>query len=270
MKKKTEEGVHQGKHVKNMGDPLFLEDEPLQEAGEAEEEAIEGNLKTEEGDDAEAVAPSGEGGQDAQPVKTSQEDIPPEGGAEEEPSLEEKLDQALQEKDVLEDKYLRLRADFENFKKRATKEKSNLIQYGNEALLKDLLPVIDNIERVLAFSLQEGDWKDFQKGVELVVAELHKTFSKFGLEPLESMGKNFDPNLHEAMQTLKTDQATPDTVVEELQKGYLYRDKLLRPSLVIVAVSPEETKEKPAEETAADSEKDELKEPDGEKDLIVN
>jgi len=270
VKKKTEEGVHQGKHVKNMEGPLFLEDEPLQEAGEAEKDAIEGSLKAEENDDGKAVAPPGEGGQEAQPVKASQEDSPPEEGPEEEPSLEEKLDQALQEKDALEDKYLRLRADFDNFKKRASKEKANLIQYGNEALLKDLLPVIDNIERVLTFSLQEGDWKDFQKGVELVVAELHKTFAKFGLEPLQSMGKNFDPNLHEAMQTLKTDQAAPDTVVEELQKGYLYRDKLLRPSLVIVAVSPEETKDKPAEEATADKEEDEPKEQDSEKDLIVN
>jgi len=127
-------------------------------------------------------------------------------------------------------------ADFENYKKRAAREKADLVQYGNETLLKDLLPVIDNIERVLAYSLQEGDWKDFQDGVELIVSEIHKTLTGHGVRSLEAVGASFDPNLHEAMQRVETDRAAPDTVVQEFQKGYLLRDRLLRPSLVAVAV----------------------------------
>jgi molecular chaperone GrpE len=166
-----------------------------------------------------------------------------------EESVEDRL---AREAEQWQDKYLRLMADFENYKKRAAKEKANLIQYGNETLLKDLLPVIDNMERVLAYSLQEGDWKDFQRGVELVVTEIHKTLSKHGVHALQVLGVDFDPNLHEAMQRLETDQAPPDTVVEEFQKGYLFRDRLLRPSLVAVAASSPETKGMDEEETPED------------------
>jgi molecular chaperone GrpE len=152
-----------------------------------------------------------------------------------EETLETRLERLTLENEQGQDRYVRLMADFENYRKRVAKEKADLIQYGNETLLKDLLPIIDNMERVLAYSLQEGDWKEFRKGVELVLTEVHKTLSRHGVEPLHALGKAFDPNLHEAMQRVETDQIHPDTVLEVFQKGYLYRERLLRPSLVAVA-----------------------------------
>jgi molecular chaperone GrpE len=162
-----------------------------------------------------------------------------EGVAEGRDRLAAECEKLAREKLELEDKYLRLRADFENFRKRVNKEKANLIQYGNEALLRDLLPVIDNIQRALAHSLQEGDWQSFREGIELVLAELHKTLSAYGVVPVEALGKEFDPNVHEAVQRVAGDQPAPGIVVEEFLRGYLFRGMLLRPARVAVAVREE-------------------------------
>jgi molecular chaperone GrpE len=102
--------------------------------------------------------------------------------------------------------------------------------------LKDFLPIIDNIERLLTYSYGEGSWKSFQEGIELLLTEINKTLAKYGVEPIEALGKTFDPNIHQAMQRSETDEAEANTVVEVYQKGYLYRSRLLRPSLVVVAV----------------------------------
>lgn len=164
----------------------------------------------------------------------------PGGGSELSPEgLRAALDKALRDKDELQEQLLRLRADFENFRKRVTKEKAEMIQFGNEALLKDLLPVIDNIERVLSFSLKEQDWKGLQEGIRLVLSEMRKTLAQRGLEAIQTEGAPFDPNLHEAIQRVERADAAAPTVIEECQKGYLYRGRLLRPSLVVVAVPPE-------------------------------
>ncbi len=168
-------------------------------------------------------------------------------GAERSPEeLRAALERAVREKEELQEQLLRLRADFENFRKRAAKEKADTIQFRNEELLKDLLPVIDNIERVLSSSLKEQDWKGLQEGIRLVLAEMRKTLAQRGLEAIPAVGAPFDPNLHEAIQRIETAAAT---VLEECQKGYLYRGRLLRPSLVVVAVPPEsgEGKERPVE-----------------------
>lgn len=159
------------------------------------------------------------------------------------------LERALKEKEELQEQLLRLRADFENFRKRAAKERADTIQFGNEALLKDLLPVIDNIERVLSSSLKEQDWKGLQEGIRLVLTEIRKTLAQRGLEAIPAVGAPFDPNVHEAIQRIETADATTATVLEECQKGYLYRGRLLRPSLVVVAVPPEsgEGQERPGE-----------------------
>jgi len=156
----------------------------------------------------------------------------------EQDALAAERDRLLREKLELEDKVLRLRADFENFRKRANREKANLIQYGNEALLRDLLPLIDNLERALSLGNPEGALGLFREGVEMVLAEIHKTLAKYGVGVMETLGKEFDPNLHEAMQRVETDQVAPQTVVEEFQKGYEFRESLLRPAKVAVAVAP--------------------------------
>jgi molecular chaperone GrpE len=155
-----------------------------------------------------------------------------------EPSPEQRVEELVKENEELQDKFVRLMADFDNYKKRASKEKSDVIQFGNEGLLKDILPMIDNIERLLTYSFGEGSWKSFQEGIELLLAETNKTLAKYGVEAIEALGKPFDPNIHQAMQRSETDEVEANTVVEVYQKGYLYRDRLLRPSLVVVAVSP--------------------------------
>jgi molecular chaperone GrpE len=163
-------------------------------------------------------------------------------------SPEEKIEELLKENEELKDKFVRLMADFDNFKKRASKEKSEVIQFGNEGLLKDILPIIDNIERLLTYSHQEASWKSFQEGIELLLAEIGKTLATYGVEPIEAMGKPFDPNLHQAMQRSETEEVAANTIVEVYQKGYVYRGRLLRPSLVVVAVPPKRREEAEGEE----------------------
>lgn len=156
---------------------------------------------------------------------------------------EERAAQLAKENEQLQDKYVRLMADFDNFRKRSGKEKSEIIRFGNEDLLKDILPIVDNIERLLTYSYQETNWKSFQEGIELLLADIGKTLANYGVEPIDALGKAFDPNLHEAMQRAETEEAPANTVVEVYQKGYLYRGRLLRPSLVVVAVPPTEVGE---------------------------
>ena len=160
------------------------------------------------------------------------------GHVQAEGSPEERVEELVEENEELQDKYLRLMADFDNFKKRASKEKSEIIQFGNEGLLKDILPIIDNIERLLTYSHQEASWKSFREGIELLLAEVSKTLASYGVEPIEAIGKTFDPNLHQAMQRSDTEEVAANTIVEVYQKGYTYRGRLLRPSLVVVAVPP--------------------------------
>ena len=163
---------------------------------------------------------------------------------------EQREEQLVKENEELQDKLVRLMADFDNYRKRASKEKSDVIQFGNEGLLKDILPVIDNVERLLTYSYREGSWKSFQEGVELLLAEINKTLAKYGVEAIEALGKVFDPNIHQAMQRSETDEVEANTVVEVYQKGYLYRSRLLRPSLVVVAVPPKGEEEEEGEEGA--------------------
>lgn len=188
--------------------------------------------------EAEPVAgpPDSEGGNGAAAAPPADAETEAEAA---EPTLEEQVQSLLREKEEQEDRYLRLLADFENFKKRARKERADQIQFGNEGLLRDFLPIVDNLERVLGFDVEEGQWKGFQEGIQLVLSEIHKTLANYGVQPIEARGQAFDPNLHEAMQRLETDEHPTDTVVDEFQKGYLYRGRLLRPSRVVVAKTPE-------------------------------
>lgn len=174
----------------------------------------------------------------------------PEASEEEADSAPAELspEQLVKENEELQDKFVRLMADFDNYRKRASKEKGDVIQFGNEGLLRDILPIIDNIERLLTYSYREGSWKSFQEGIELLLAEINKTLAQYGVEPIEAMGKVFDPNIHQAMQRSETDEVEANTVVEVFQKGYLYRSRLLRPSLVVVAVPPKGEEEAKGEE----------------------
>jgi molecular chaperone GrpE len=134
----------------------------------------------------------------------------------------------------MNEKYLRLYAEFENYKKRVYKDKEELIKYGNESLLLELLPVIDNLELALKHASDNVSGGVIQ-GVEITLKELQKTLEKFGLSEIEANGKPFDPLVHHAMNQVERDDVDEKTVVEELRKGYMLRDKVLRPSLVTVS-----------------------------------
>lgn len=150
-------------------------------------------------------------------------------------SLEEQL--AAKEKEAREnwDRFLRERADLENYRKRVGREKEELLNYGNKSLLEEILPVIDNLERALAHASDDG-MGAVVEGIRMTHAMLLATLKKFNVTPIEAVGAPFDSAFHQAMAQVPTDQHEPNTVVEEFQKGYMIKERLLRPSMVTVAV----------------------------------
>ena len=133
------------------------------------------------------------------------------------------------------DRLLRTAADFENYKKRAAKEKEDWIKFANEDLMKAILPFIDNLERAVNHAEKVTDTGVLIEGVRLTIQQLLQKLNRFGLSTFESVGKAFDPAIHEAMLVVETDKHEPNQVVEEFQKGFLLNDRLLRPATVSVS-----------------------------------
>jgi molecular chaperone GrpE len=155
-----------------------------------------------------------------------------------EEALEEKGPASTDEKSQdWNDRYLRLYAEFENYKKRVSREKEDLVNYGNETLLYELLPAIDHLELALKHASRDSD-SGVVQGVEITLKELQRTLEKFGLRRIESTGKGFDPAVHHAMTQVERGDMDEKMVAEEFRAGYMYRDKVLRPSLVAVSVKP--------------------------------
>ena len=140
------------------------------------------------------------------------------------------------ELEELNSRYLRLAADFDNFKKRALKERQDLHNYANENLIKELLVTVDNLERAVGHGRQkEGEPETLLQGVELTYRSLMQALEKQGLKAVEAVGVVFDPGVHEAIRQVPSDEHDAGTVVEVLQKGYLLKDRLLRAALVAVS-----------------------------------
>jgi molecular chaperone GrpE len=133
------------------------------------------------------------------------------------------------------DRFLRQAAELDNFKKRTAREREEAVRFANEALVKDLLPVVDNLERAIAHASGGGNGKPLVEGVEMVLRGLLDVLSKHGITQVSAVGQAFDPAKHEAMAQVETKAHEPNTVVEEVHKGYMLRDRLLRPALVSVA-----------------------------------
>jgi molecular chaperone GrpE len=152
--------------------------------------------------------------------------------------LRENLEAKEKEANENYDRYLRQVAELENFRKRANRERDEAIRFANEALVKDLLPVVDNLERAVAHAKDGGNGKPLVEGVEMVLRGFFDTLAKHGVVPIAAVGQRFDPEKHEAMAQIESGTYEPDTVVEEYHKGYLLRDRLLRPALVSVAKTP--------------------------------
>jgi molecular chaperone GrpE len=142
------------------------------------------------------------------------------------------------------DRYLRQVAELENFKKRTNRERDEAIRFANEALVKDLLPIVDNLERAIMHAKDGGNGKPLIEGVEMVLRGLLDTLAKHGVVPISAVGQPFDPQKHEAMAQVENSTYDPNIVVEEHHKGYLLRDRLLRPALVSVAKTPKSQEKK--------------------------
>jgi molecular chaperone GrpE len=140
------------------------------------------------------------------------------------------------------DRYLRMAADFDNFRKRQVKERADLVAYANESMVLDILPVLDNLERALSAVGGAKDLADHHagviKGVELTMRMFQQILSRNGVERLKAVGQKFDPHLHEAIAQVVTEEAEPETVVEEAEAGYSLNARVIRPAKVKVAKPP--------------------------------
>jgi molecular chaperone GrpE len=141
----------------------------------------------------------------------------------------------------LKDRYLRLGADFDNFRRRSLKERQDLHNYANENLVKELLPIVDNLERAVEHGRKEeqrGDSDNLLQGIELTYRSLLQILNRQGVVEIQALGQAFDPQIHEAVRRVPTSDQPPSTVVEVYQKGYMLKDRLLRPAMVAVASEP--------------------------------
>ncbi|MCQ2739157.1 MAG: nucleotide exchange factor GrpE [bacterium] len=139
--------------------------------------------------------------------------------------------------EALNNQYIRLAADFDNFRKRQVQERENMLKYGAENTIKNFLEVIDNFDRGLSAIETMDDCEKLKECYKLAYKNFQESLTKVGLETIKSIGEEFDPNMHEAVMQTPTDEYKENTIIAELQKGYLLGDKVIRPALVNVAAA---------------------------------
>ena len=147
-------------------------------------------------------------------------------------SAEEKLKEDLNK---AQNDYLYLKAEFDNYKRNAIKERSDLIKFGAKNLVNDLLEVIDNFDRALDTEIKDNNWQDFKKGIEITAKELKSSLQKYGVEEIPCQGEAFDPTQHEALSSEETDQTPAGHIHHVLKKPYKMHDKVIRAAQVVVA-----------------------------------
>ena len=157
--------------------------------------------------------------------------------AESEKPQNNEVDELKQKLDVLNQQYVRLAADFDNYRKRQAQERESLLKYGSENALKQMLEILDNFERGEKALEKVEDCQTVKDSFNLIHKQVIDTLQKLGLEKIEAEGKEFDPNFHEAVMQTPTADVEENTIINELQKGYKLGDKVLRPTLVNVATS---------------------------------
>jgi molecular chaperone GrpE len=150
-------------------------------------------------------------------------------------ALTAERDQLAAEKADLKDRLLRTLADFDNFRRRAERDRSEYVQFAAMEMVRDLIPILDDFRRAMQVEIAD---KEYAKGIELIDQRLFEALKKAGLEPIEAAGKPFDPNLHQAVVRVQSEEFPDQTVLEEFQSGYNFKGKLLRPAMVKVAVKP--------------------------------
>lgn len=192
----------------------------------------------------EAIAPD-ESGQEVEPVDAAMgasddaetvEDVPEPEETDPIKILEKKAEKAEEDSKTAHERLLRATAEFDNYKKRSLRETSEFRKFANESLIKEILPVVDNLERAIESSGNDGNAnKSIVEGVEMTLKEIFKVLEKFNLKALDSEGKAFDPNFHQAVLQEETDEYPENTVLKEMQKGYVLHDRLIRPAMVVVS-----------------------------------
>ena len=186
-------------------------------------------------------APGGKQPANAKPEPAQAGVGQPEVGQTAEPeslSLLDQLEAARAERDANYDLYLRAQAELQNYRKRAQKEAEEMRQYQALPIARDLLPALDNLHRALTAAEGSGDVKDLVNGVRLVAKQIEAALGRHNVVPIDSAGKPFDPNLHQAIQQVETHEHPPMTVVQEVERGFTLKDRVVRPATVIVSAPP--------------------------------
>ena len=178
-----------------------------------------------------------------------QENSPKEASVDREPDHEEipkdPVKTLEQEKNELSDRLLRTMAEFDNYRKRVTREKEGLVKYGTERLACEILPIVDNFERALEQSHSATDTDPLIDGLQMILKQLLTALEKFEIKPFNSTGEQFNPEIHEAMAQQEHPDHEDNTIIEQFQKGYMLGERLLRPARVIVSRAPAETADEP-------------------------
>ncbi|MFQ5455110.1 MAG: nucleotide exchange factor GrpE [Nitrospirota bacterium] len=169
--------------------------------------------------------------------EVSSSDIVEDEGKEEDTTDDLKGDIKKKEDELkeLNDKYIRLHAEFDNYKKRTLKDKIEFTKYSNESIIKDILPIIDNMERAIAHSEETEEFEKMVEGIKLINKQMIELLKKFGVTVIDSLNKHFDPSIHQAIAQREIDDKEDNIVIEESQRGYILNDRVIRPSLVIVS-----------------------------------
>jgi len=161
-----------------------------------------------------------------------------------------KLETAEKEAKESYDRFLRVSAEFENHKKRTTREMNEFRKYANESLIRELLPVVDNLLRAIDSSINNKmDSGSVAEGIDMTLKEILKVLERFAVKPIDALGKPFDPTFHEAVMQEETNEQPENTVLKEFQKGYMIHDRLLRPSMVVVSKAEKNQDDDSDEET---------------------
>lgn len=149
--------------------------------------------------------------------------------------LEAELKERVAEVEALNDRLLRLHAEFENYKKRMVRERSEFVKFANEALILEFLPVLDSLERALATARSAAEAQAVAEGLEIILRLFQTTLDKVGVKVIDALDGEFDPNLHQAVAQVESPDGRDNIVMEEVRKGYLLEGRLLRPSMVKVS-----------------------------------
>ncbi|MDT9724450.1 nucleotide exchange factor GrpE [Xylanibacillus composti] len=173
--------------------------------------------------------------------KQNADEAAPEATYSEQPEPENKEEQEeaaklRAENEELSQRLLRLQADYDNFRRRTRQEKEEFAKYASSRLLEELLPVVDNFQRALTASSENSDYEALSKGVDMIYRQFEQILEQEGLQPIEAVGQPFNPELHQAIMQVESDEHDEGIVVEEVQKGYKLKDKVLRPSMVKVSM----------------------------------